>query len=138
MKAFCGMVAAAILGCGGLSSAAAVEATQLKDQVKLQVLSVGLVPGMPQGFYICGEGHLHIRATVQNQSSAPIGKITVAGKVFDADGALLGEAKATTRLPRLLPYETTEVNLEFLKVTGPKIGQVKRDEETIVEALLAQ
>jgi hypothetical protein len=138
MKAFCGVVATAIMVCGGLSSAFAADTSQLKDQVKLQVLSVGLVPGMPQGFYICGEGHLHIRATVQNQSSAPIGKITVAGKVFDAEGALLGEAKATTRLPSLPPYETTEVNLEFLKVTGAKIQQVKRDEETVVEASLVQ
>ena len=136
MNTFCGLLVVALV-CAGLSPASA-QSTQLKDKLKLQVLSVGLDPDLPKGFFICGEGHLHIRATVQNRSSAPIGKVTVAGKVFDAEGALLGEANGTTQLPRLLPYETTEVNLEFLKVTGPKIEQVKRHEETIVEASLAQ
>ena len=134
MKALYGIVAVAMV-CTGLSSAAS-QSTQLKDRVKLEILSIGLDPDMPKGFFICGEGHLHIRATVQNRSSAPIGKVQVAGKVFDAAGALLGEAQASTLLPRLLPYETTEVNLEFLKVTGPKIQLVKRHETTIVEASL--
>jgi len=136
MNALYGLVMVAMV-CVGLSTASA-QSTLLKDKLKLEVLSVGLDPDLPKGFFIGGEGHLHIRATVQNLSAAPIGKITVAGKVFDAEGSLLGEANGTTQLPRLLPYETTEVNLEFLKVTGPKIEQVKRHEETIVEASLAQ
>ena len=119
MNPLYGLVTVAII-CLGLSPASA-QSTQLKDKLQLQVLSVGLDPDLPKGFFICGEGHLHIRATVQNWSSAPIGKVTVVGRVFDADGTLLGEANGTTQLPRLLPYETTEVNLEFLKVTGPKI-----------------
>jgi hypothetical protein len=136
MKTLYGILAVAMV-CAGISSASA-QSSQIKDQVKLEILSVGLDPNLPQGFYICGEGHLHIRATVQNQSSTPIGKVSVAGKVFDAEGVLLGEAKASTKLSRLLPYETTEVNLEFLKVTGPKIQQVKRHEETIIETSRAQ
>jgi len=127
MNPLYGLVMVAMV-CVGLSPASA-QSTLLKDKLKLEVLSVGLDPDLPK---------LHIRATVQNRSSAPIGKVTVAGRVFDAEGTLLGEANGTTQLPRLLPYETTEVNLEFLKVTGPKIEQVKRHEETIVEASLAQ
>ena len=137
MRTLLGAFVAMVLLAGGIDTVSAGESTLLKDQVKLQVLSVGLAPGMPPGFYICAEGHLHIRATVENRSSAPLGKITVAGKVYDETGQLLGTATASTKIVRLAPNATAEVNLEFLKVTGTKIQQVNRDEETVTEVALA-
>ena len=131
MRTLLGALVTIVLLTGGIDAVSAGDTSLLKDQVKLQVLSVGLVPGMPPGFYICAEGHLHIRATVENRSSAPLGKITVAGKVYDEAGQLLGTATASTKIARLAPNEKAEVNLEFLKVTGTKIQQVKRDEETV-------
>ena len=137
MRTLLGAFVAMALLTGGTDTVSAGESSLLKDQVKLQVLSVGLTPGMPPGFYICAEGHLHIRATVENRSSVPLGKITVLGKVYDEAGQLLGTATASTKIARLAQNEKTEVNLEFLKVTGTKIQQVKRDEETVTEVALA-
>lgn len=138
MNVLSNLLAAVLLILLGSVPAFAVEATQYKDTVKLQVLSVGLQPGMPPGFYICGEGHLHIRASVQNTGNVPLDGIKVAGKVFDASGALLGTATAVAKPGKIAPNGTSEVNLEFLTVTGPKIDQVKTHQEAVVEAQLAR
>jgi hypothetical protein len=123
------VVAIAILG--GLSPALAAD---MKDKVKMEVGSVGLHPGMDPGMYVCALGHLHIKGTVQNLSDVPLGPIKVAGKAFDADGKLLGAASSTIKQAVLAPNQKTEFNLEFLTVTGPKINEVKRHEQTVVEA----
>jgi len=123
------VVAIAILG--GLSPALAAD---MKDKVKMEVESVGLHPGMDPGLYVCALGHLHIKGTVQNLSDVPLGPIKVAGKAFDADGKLLGVASSTIKQAVLAPSQKTEFNLEFLTVTGPKIKEVKKHEETVVEA----
>jgi hypothetical protein len=80
---------------------------------------------MAPGMYVCAEGHLHIKGTVQNLTEAPVGPIKVAGKVFDANGKVLGTATASTKRPVLNPNDTADVNLEFLTVTGPLIKRVK-------------
>ena len=123
------VVAIAILG--GLSPALAAD---MKDKVKMEVGSVGLHPGMDPGLYVCALGHLHIKGTVQNLSDVPLGPIKVAGKAFDADGKLLGAASSTIKQAVLAPSQKTEFNLEFLTVTGPKIKEVRKHEETVVEA----
>ena len=138
MKVLPGLLIAAFLVAFGSISGSAIEATRYKDTVKLQVLSVGLQPGMPPGFYICAEGHLHIRASVQNTGNVPLDGIKVAGKVFDASGTLLGTATAVAKPGKINPNGTSEVNLEFLTVTGPKIDQVKDHQESVVEAQLAR
>jgi hypothetical protein len=115
----------------GLSPALAAD---VREQVKLEVESVGLHPGMDPGLYVCALGHLHIKGTVQNLSNVPLGQIKVAGKAFDADGKLLGTAASTTKQAVLAPSQKTEFNLEFLDVTGPKINEVKKHEATVVEA----
>ena len=123
------VVAIAILG--GLSPALAAD---MKDKIKMEVGSVGLHPGMDPGLYVCALGHLHIKGTVQNLSDVPLGPIKVAGKAFDADGKLLGAASSTIKQAVLAPNQKTEFNLEFLTVTGRKINEVKRHEQTVVEA----
>jgi hypothetical protein len=64
----------------------------------------------------------------------PLGRIKVAGKAFDADGKLLGTAISTTKQAVLAPSQKAEFNLEFLSVTGPKLNEVKKHEEAVVEA----
>jgi len=115
----------------------AAEATALKDQVTIEVESVGLHPGMDPGMYICAQGHLHIKALVRNRSSVPLAGIKVAGKAFDASGVLLGTATASPKGAVLGPTQEAEVNLEFLTVTGSNIDHVKRHEETVMDASLA-
>lgn len=137
MRNLLGAFVALVLLTTGIGIVSADEASLLKDQVKLQVITVGPDREMPPGFFICGEGHLHILATVENRSTAPLGKITVAGKVYDEAGLLLGTATASTTIARLAPNERAEVNLEFLRVTGTKVQEVKRDELTVTEAALA-
>ena len=113
----------------------AVDATfagDLKDQVKIEIVSAGLHPGMEPGMYVCAEGHLHIKGTVQNLADVPVGPIKVAGKVFDADGKLLGTATASTTRPVLNPNDKADINLEFLTVTGPLVKQVKNQELAVV------
>jgi len=61
-----------------------------------------------------------------------MGPIKVAGKVFDADGKVLGTATASTKRPVLSPNDKAEINLEFLTVTGPLIKQVKTQELAVV------
>jgi hypothetical protein len=123
------VTAIAILG--WLSPALAAD---MKDKVKVEVESVGLHPGMDPGLYVCALGHLHIKGTLQNLSDVPLGQIKVAGKAFDADGKLLGTAISTTKQAVLAPSQKTEFNLEFLSVTGPKVNEVKKHEEAVVEA----
>jgi hypothetical protein len=123
------VTAIAILG--GLSPALAAD---MKDKVRMEVESVGLHPGMDPGLYVCALGHLHIKGTVQNLNDVPLGQIKVAGKAFDADGKLLGTATSTTKQAALGPNQKAEFNLEFLSVVGPRVNEVKKHEETVVEA----
>jgi hypothetical protein len=131
MKATVAGFGLALLIFGGFT---AVLAADLRDQVKVEVESVGLHPGMDPGMYVCAQGHLHIKGTVQNLAAIPIGQIKVAGKAFGPDGKLLGTATTATKENKLTPGEKAEINLEFLTVTGPMIRQVKRHELAVVEA----
>lgn len=110
------------------------QAGNLKDQVKVEIESAGLHPGMDPGMYVCGGGHLHIKGTVLNMAGVPLGRITVAGKAYDGDGKLLGTATATTKAAQLAPGHKAEINVEFLTVTGLYIPLVKRHEITVIEA----
>ena len=131
MKRTVTSLVAAIAILSGLSAALAAD---MKDKVKVEVESVGLHPGMDPGLYVCALGHLHIKGTVQNMSDVPLGHVKVAGKAFDVDGKLLGAATSTTKEAVLAPSQKAEFNLEFLSVTGPKINEVKKHEEAVVEA----
>jgi hypothetical protein len=102
-----------------------VGAAELKKEVTVEIQSAEHHADMAPGMYVCAEGHLHIKGTVQNLTEAPVGPIKVAGKVFDANGKVLGTATASTKRPVLNPNDTADVNLEFLTVTGPLIKQVK-------------
>jgi len=119
----------ALMAIGVTVTAAAGE---LKDEVKVQIQSAALHADMAPGTYVCAEGHLHIKGTVQNLAAVPVGTIKVAGKVFDADGKLLSTATASTKRAVLNPQETADVNLEFLTVTGPLIKQVKNQTLEVV------
>jgi hypothetical protein len=112
----------------------AVAAKDIKDKVKVEIDSVGLHPGMDPGMYVCAGGHLHIKGTVQNLSDAPLRHVKVAARAYDAEGKLLGTATATTKGGKIGPREKSEINMEFLSVTGPAIQRVKRHEVTVVEA----
>ncbi len=129
MKAAVALPIVAIMMLGGVDAALA---TDLKDQVKIEIESAGAHAGMEPGMYVCAEGHLHIKGTVQNLAGVPMGPIKVAGKVFDADGKLLGTATASTKRPVLNPNDKADINLEFLTVTGPLIKQVKNQELAVV------
>ena len=129
MKAAVAWPIVAIMMLGGVDAALAVD---LKDQVKIEIESAGAHPGMEPGMYVCAEGHLHIKGTVQNLANVPMGTIKVAGKVFDAEGKVLGTATATTKRPVLNPNDKADVDLEFLTVTGPLIKQVKNQELAVV------
>ena len=109
-------------------------AAQMKDKVKVEIDTAGLHPGMEPGMYICASNHLHIKGTVQNLSERTLGRIKVAGKVFGADGKLLGTAVSSTKQTSLDPGKKAEVNVEFLTVTGPLIEQVKKHELTVTDA----
>ena len=118
-----------LMAVGGMLTAAAGE---LKNEVKVEIQSTGLHADMAPGMYVCSEGHLHIKGTVQNLAAVPVGPIKVAGKVFDADGKLLGTATASTKRQVLNPNDAADVNLEFLTVTGPLIEQVKNQTLEVV------
>lgn len=120
-----------LLMLGGISTSSAAD---LKDQVKAEIETVGLHPGLDPGMYVCAANHLHIKGTVQNQASVTVGRIKLAGKAFGADGKLLGTATTATKQSALAPGEKAEFNLEFLTVTGPLIKQVKKHELVVVEA----
>ncbi|MCH9052049.1 MAG: hypothetical protein IIA72_13360 [Proteobacteria bacterium] len=113
---------------------APAQAANLKDQVKVEIDSMGLHPGLAPGMYVCASSHLHIKASVANLASLALGKIKVAGEAYGPDRALLGKATASTKKPVLLPGEKAEVNLEFLTITGPTIEQVTGAELTVIEA----
>jgi hypothetical protein len=125
-------IAGLIVGLMTLGATIAAGAAEPNDQVKVEIQSVGLHADMAPGMYVCAEGHLHIKGTVQNLATVPVGTIKVAGKVFDADGKLLGTAIASTKRAVLNPQETADVNLEFLTVTGPRIKQVKNQTLEVV------
>lgn len=115
---------------GGISTP---QAANLKDEVKAEVGTVGLHPGMDPGLYVCAANHLHIKGTVQNLAKVTVGRIKVIGKAFGADGKLLGTATSTTKQAALASGEKAEFNLEFLTVTGPSIEKVKKHEVEVVE-----
>jgi hypothetical protein len=110
-------------------------AADLRDQVQVEIESVGLHPGMDPGMYVCASGHLHLRGTVANRSRVTLGRVTVAGKAFGPDGHLFGEATGAMKQPALAPNERAPIDLEFLTIGGPLIRQVKRHEVTVIEAL---
>jgi len=112
----------------------AAHAIDLKDKVKVEIESVGLHPGMDPGMYVCASGHLHIKGSVQNLADVALAQVKVAGKAFDVKGKLLGTATYATKETVLGPGEKTEINLEFLTVTGPMIQEVKRHEVMVIEA----
>lgn len=131
MKAAVMFILVSLVILAGFVPALAVD---FKDKVKVEVESVGLHPGMDPGMYVCAAGHLHIKGTVQNLAGVALGQIKVAGRAFDADGKLLGTATSATKQPTLAPNGKAEINLEFLKITGPKLQQVKKHEITVVAA----
>jgi hypothetical protein len=121
------VVALMMLAGGGVALAG-----DLRDEVKIEIESTEVHSGMDPGMYVCAAGHLHLKGTVQNLSGVPMGPIKVTGKVFDADGKVLGTATAATKRLVLNPNDKAEVNLEFLTVTGPLIKQVKNQELAVV------
>jgi hypothetical protein len=135
MKATAVFLGLGLLVLGGTGSARAAD---YQDKVKVAVESVGLHPGMDPGTYVCALGHLHIKGTVQNQADVNLGRIELVGRAFDADGKLLGTARAATKQETLTPNQKAEFNLEFLTVTGPKIKQVKKHEEQVIAAPVRQ
>ena len=120
-----------------VGGAGTVPAADLKDKVKIEVLNVGLHPGMDPGLYVCGQNHLHIKGTVQNLSAVALGRIKVGGNAFDGQGNLLGTATFVTKQTRLGPGEKAEINVEFLTVTGPMIQQVKKHALAVLEVAAA-
>jgi hypothetical protein len=128
MKAIAWPIVAAVM----LGAADVALAGDLKNDVKIEIENAQVHAGMDPGMYVCAEGHLHIKGTVQNLTGAPVGPIKVAGTVFDADGKVLGTATASTRQPVLNPNDKAPINLEFLTVTGPLIKQVKNQELAVV------
>ena len=129
MKASIAWPIVATLMLGGVG---ATFAGDLKDQVKIEIGNAGAHSEMAPGTYVCAAGHFHIKGTVQNLAAEPVGPIKVAGKVFDADGKVLGTATATTKRPVLNPNDKADVDLEFLTVTGPLVKQVKNQELAVV------
>ena len=115
-----------------ISGMASVGAAELKKEITVEIQSTGSHADMAPGMYVCAEGHLHIKGTVQNLTEAPVGPVKVAGKVFDASGKVLGTATASTKRPVLNPNDTADVNLEFLTVTGPLIKKVKNQTLEVV------
>jgi len=111
-----------------------VAAADLKDKVKVEISTVGLHPGMDPGMYVCASGHLHIKGTVENLADVPLRRVKVTGRAFDGAGKLLGTATTTTKTDKLAPGQKSEINLEFLTVTGPAIDQVKRHDVSVAEA----
>ena len=110
------------------------HAANLKDQVKVEIDSMGLHPGLAPGMYVCASTHLHIKASVENLAGVVLGQIKVAGEAYGPDRALLGKATASTKMPVLLSGEKADVDLEFLTITGPTIEQVTDVELTVIEA----
>ena len=129
MKAAFTWPMAAFIALAGYDAALAGDLT---GEMKVQIETAALAQHMKPGTYVCAQGHLHIKGTVQNLASVPVGQIIVAGKVFDADGNLLDTATASTRQPVLNPNDKAPINLEFLKITGPLVQKVRNQELTVV------
>jgi len=87
---------------------------------------------MAPGTFVCAAGHLHVKGTVENLAGVPVGRVEVAGKVFDADGKLLDTATTSTKQRVLNPNDKATVNLEFLKITGPLVSQAKDERLEVV------
>jgi hypothetical protein len=111
---------------------AAALADDLKNKVRVEVQTAERHQGMEPGTYVCAAGHLHVKGSVQNLADVAVGQVKVAGKVFDANGKLLGTATSSTRQPVLNPKDKANVDLEFLTVTGPAIEQVKKEELAVI------
>jgi hypothetical protein len=116
--------------------ASTVVAKDVKEEMKVEIESVGLHPGMDPGMYVCASGHLHIKGTVENLSKVAVRHVKVAARAFDGNGKLLGTATTITKTNRLAPGEKAEINIEFLTVTGAAIQQVKRHDVVVIEAPL--
>ena len=117
-----------------ITLAPTVSATNMKDQVRVEVESVGLHPGLDPGLYVCAGNHLHIKATVENASDVSLGQVRVMAKAFGPDNIQLGTTTAATKEPVLMPGGKAKVNLEFLTITGTMIEQVTGHELTVVDA----
>jgi hypothetical protein len=111
---------------------AVVGAGDLKDDVKVEIQSAEVHSGMAPGTYVCAAGHLHVKGTVQNLASSPVGQVKVAGKALDADGKILGTATASTKQAVLNPNDKATVDLEFLTVTGDTVKRVKDQQLEVV------
>jgi len=137
MKAvFAGLIVA--LGIFGVVSA--VLAADLKEKVKVEILSAGFHPGMDPGLYVCAGGHLHVKGTVQNQTGVILASIKLEGKAYDAEGKFLGMASPWRKAPLLVslkPDEKREFDMEFLAITGPEVQRAKRQEIVVIEAIQA-
>ncbi len=81
---------AALVALGVLSPAWAVN---LKDKVNVEIESAQFHAGMDPGTYRCAAQHLHIRAVVENRADVRLGRIKVAGKVFDGAARLWGRLR---------------------------------------------
>ena len=125
-------IAGSIVGLMALGATLAAGAAEPNNQVKVEIQSVGLHADMAPGTYVCAEGHFHVKGTVQNLTAVPVGPVKVAGKVFDANGKLIGTATASTKRAVLNPNDTAEVNVEFLTVTGALIKRVKNQTLEVV------
>jgi hypothetical protein len=119
-------LAAVVLLAGG------VAADTLKEGIKVRIDSTETHSGMAPGTFVCAAGHLHVKGTVENLAGVPVGRVEVAGRVFDADGKLLDTATASTKARVLNPNEKATVNLEFLKITGPLVDQAKDEQLEVV------
>ncbi len=86
---------AALVGFGVLSPAWAVT---LKAKVDVEIERAQFHAGMNPGTDMCAAQHPHIGAVVENRADVRLGRIKVAGNVFDGDGALMGTATVVGRL----------------------------------------
>ena len=62
-----------------LSGSYGVLASDLKDEVKIEIESTEVHSGMEPGMLFVRQEHLHIKGTVQNLTGVPMGPIKVAG-----------------------------------------------------------
>lgn len=88
---------------------------------------MGLHPGLDPGLYVCAGGHLHVKGVVQNLADVTLASVRLEGRAYDTQGNLLGTASPARTSPALVslnPGEKREFDLEFLTVTGSKIGRV--------------
>ena len=115
-----------------LLAAATAAADPIKDGIKVRIESTQAHSDMAPGTYVCAAGHLHVKGIVENLGGVPVGRVEVAGKAFDADGKLLGTATTSTKQAVLNPNDKTVVDLEFLKITGPLVDQVKNEQLEVV------